>query len=289
MTGMDRAMRAANPLTVGGKDELARAEARMTRVAWFGGVAVGLVTAATLALLLLVKASETWEFVLYPLLGGVPFGYAVFSTFLGRKMQVEILETYQMQVLHEITDLQDKVYRDELTDLHNRRHFYEVVQCELEKAYATKQPLAIVVMDLDGLKKINDEYGHGVGDSVLAGLGRVIQRHVRTQDVAARLGGDEFGVIMPDTDKRGAFALAARLWEDLSSAPVHVHNGEPLIVSVSIGLAGFPWGGETLEELLQWADADMYANKLSRKLPQSALTGQPRQEPTESGGYFEGE
>jgi diguanylate cyclase (GGDEF)-like protein len=256
--------------------DLDRVEGRTNRLAWFCGIAVSLVTVSTVALLLVVKAQEPWEFALYPILGGVPLAYAIFSTFVNRKMQLDVLHRYQAQLVFEMTDLKDKAYRDELTGLYNRRHFHEAMQTELAKAHATKQPLAILIMDVDGLKTINDEYGHRVGDIVLANLGRVISRHVRIDDAAARLGGDEFGVIMPDTDKRGAFGLAERLAEDLSKTAMHIHNGEPIVVRLAMGLAGFPWGGETLEEMLQWADADMYANKLSNKLPSPAAKRPPR-------------
>jgi diguanylate cyclase (GGDEF)-like protein len=166
----------------------------------------------------------------------------------------------------QLTDLHELVYRDELTGLYNRRHFYEVMQMEVEKARLSGQSLAILLMDLDGLKTINDEHGHQVGDIILSNLGKALARHTRNHDVAARLGGDEFGVVMPGTDKRGAFALARRLWEDLERTPMHEDGEDSLMVSVSIGLAGYPWGGEEVEELIQWADADMYANKVSRKL-----------------------
>jgi diguanylate cyclase (GGDEF)-like protein len=129
-------------------------------------------------------------------------------------------------------------------------------------------------MDLDGLKLINDEYGHAIGDEILTSLGKAMARHTRTQDVAARLGGDEFGIVMPGTDKRGAFALARRLWEDLERTPMYRDGETSIMVTVSVGIAGYPWGGEEVEELIQWADADMYANKVSRKLAKSgdALT-----------------
>jgi diguanylate cyclase (GGDEF)-like protein len=126
-----------------------------------------------------------------------------------------------------------------------------------------------MMMDLDGLKAINDEYGHAVGDVVLAKLAKIIGKHTRGSDLAARLGGDEFGVVMPGTDKRGAFALARRLWEGLEQTPMYEKDGRDTMVTVSIGVSGYPWGGEDLEELLQWADADMYANKVSRKLPKA--------------------
>src|SRR3989304_5496848 len=134
--------------------------------------------------------------------------------------------------------------KDGLTQLYNRRHFYELLQSELERARGSRAPLALMVLDVDGLKGINDEDGHQVGDAVIANLGKIIARHPRNTGVAARLGGDEFGVIMPDTDKRGAFGVAQRLWQDLERTPMFEDNGHSIIVNVSIGVSGFPWGGE---------------------------------------------
>jgi diguanylate cyclase (GGDEF)-like protein len=132
----------------------------------------------------------------------------------------------------------------------------------------------VVLLDLDGLKRINDEHGHAAGDEVLAAMGRVITRHVRSDDVPARLGGDECAVVMPDTDKRGAFSLARRLWSDLEETPVQLADGTLITIAVSIGLAGFPWGGETTEEMIQRADADMYANKMSRRMAREAVVAE---------------
>jgi diguanylate cyclase (GGDEF)-like protein len=73
---------------------------------------------------------------------------------------------------------------------------------------------------------------------------------------------------MPGTDKRGAFALAQRLWEEMERTPMYRSETSELMVTVSIGVAGYPWGGDSLEEMLHWADADMYANKVSRRLPE---------------------
>lgn len=255
--------------------ELAQHEAAIGKIARIGGGAVALVTVVAMGMLVATSSGEWWEYMLYGLIAGVPFAYAVFSSMVLRRMDHAVFTSYRAQLMHKLTDLEELVYRDELTGLFNRRHFYEVARTEVEKAAVSRQPLAIVLLDLDGLKVLNDEYGHQVGDVVLANLGRTIATHTRSNDVPARLGGDEFGIVMPGTDKRGAFALARRLWADLESTPMYQDGNIALNVTVSIGLAGYPWGGETVEEMIQWADADMYANKVSRKLVQSA----PAQEP----------
>ena len=271
------------------EQDMAREEAGISRIAWAGGAAVAVVTGATLVVLLSTTAAAWWRYAVYAVLAAVPLAYALFSNTVVRRMQIALYRRYQEQLMYQLTDLQEMAYRDELTGLYNRRHFQEVMHMEVEKVHVTKQPLALMLLDLDELKKINDEYGHGVGDVILARLGAAIARHTRVNDVASRLGGDEFGVVMPATDKRGAFALARRLWEDLERTPIQLSDGRNVMVTVSIGLAGFPWGGETVEEMIQWADADMYANKVSRKLAlETVFSRRPRDTGPAEEEYFEG-
>jgi diguanylate cyclase (GGDEF)-like protein len=258
------------------ESELEGEETGISRIAWAGGITVTIVTAVVLGVALATTTGGIWWHVaLYTTLAGVPFGYALFCNVVMRQMESAVFARYRDQLLGQINDLSEMVYRDELTGLYNRRHFYEVARLEVEKAKISKRPLAVFLMDLDKLKTINDEHGHGVGDTVLANLGRVIAAHTRADDVPARLGGDEFGIVMPATDKRGAFALARRLWADLEQIPMYESGGTALTVTVSIGLAGYPWGGETIEEMIQWADADMYANKASRQITQPAAAALP--------------
>jgi diguanylate cyclase (GGDEF)-like protein len=246
--------------------DLQREEASLNRIAWVGGAAVFAVTVAALIVLSVSVQQNWWTISLYCAAAGIPFLYALFSNLIVRRMHLAAYNRYRTKLVMQLTDLHELVYRDELTGLYNRRHFYEVLQMEVEKARLSREPLAILLMDLDGLKTINDEYGHQIGDIILANLGKTMARHTRNVDVAARLGGDEFGVVMPGTDKRGAFSLARRLWEDLERTPMHQDGDTRIMVSISVGLAGYPWGGEEVEELIQWADADMYANKISRKV-----------------------
>ena len=262
------------------EDGLTREESMIRRVAWVGGIAV---TTVTLAILvpLLMSADHDWQYPIYSALGGVPLAYGLFSSLVLFKMQVLLLHRDQAQLMMRMSELKEMASRDEMTGLHNRRHFYEVAEQELAAAQQRRDTLAILLLDLDGLKAINDEYGHGVGDVVIMKLAQVITKHIRTTDVAARLGGDEFGVVMQGTDKRGAFALARRLWEEMERSPMYEEGETRLVVTVSIGVAGYPWGGDTLDEMLHWADADMYANKVSRRLPEQPE--QLQQEPEDTG------
>jgi diguanylate cyclase (GGDEF)-like protein/putative nucleotidyltransferase with HDIG domain len=162
-------------------------------------------------------------------------------------------------------ELQELAGMDELTQLQNRRFFYEQIERELETAQRFKRPLAILMMDVDDLKLINDEFGHQVGDVVLRAFGRVMNREVGEQDITARIGGDEFAVIMPGADRRAADKLAGKIWEALSKEPICETEHASIYLGVSIGTGGYPWGGNTLDEIIHWADTKLYANKLERK------------------------
>ncbi|HEU4758886.1 MAG TPA: GGDEF domain-containing protein, partial [Dehalococcoidia bacterium] len=175
------------------EEDLANAEARMNRTVW-AGRAIGVVlTGAVLLFLLLTAAERPWQYLVYPLLVGLLLGYAIVVARYIRVMHVEVLRRYQAQLVLRTAELQEMASRDELTGLYNRRHFYEAIQTELERARTSREPLALVVLDVDGLKGINDEYGHQVGDVIIANFARVIAKHTRNRDVPARLGGDEFG------------------------------------------------------------------------------------------------
>jgi diguanylate cyclase (GGDEF)-like protein len=161
--------------------------------------------------------------------------------------------------------LQDIASRDDLTQLQNRRFFYDRLQGEMGKAERSRKQLSVAMIDVDDLKAINDEFGHQVGDIVLHQFGRILNQTVGADDVTARLGGDEFAVIMPNADRREADQLAWKLWDELSAAPVWENGHASIYLGVSVGVGGYPWGGTDLEDVIHWADAKLYANKLERK------------------------
>ncbi len=263
-------------------ESLARNEEAINRVVWISRLIALVLTAGVVAFFVITQADSPWQYVAYPLLAGLPLAYGIASARHIRLMHVDLLRRYQAHLMLRTIELEKMASHDELTQLYNRRYFYERFQEGLARVQGSKQTLALIVLDIDGLKKINDEYGHAVGDVMIANLARVIEKHIRTSDVPARLGGDEFAILMPDTDKRGAFALAQRLWQELEERPMYEHDGMRLMLNVSIGVSGFPWGGEDTDEMMHWADADMYANKVSRRLPQGAT--QAPQRPLDDSG-----
>ena len=257
-------------------ESLARDEETINRAVWISRFLALALTAGVVAFFVITQADASWQYVVYPLLAGLPLAYGIVSARYIRLMHVGLLRRYQAHLMLRAIELEKMASHDGLTELYNRRYFYERFQEGLARARASKQTLALIVLDIDGLKKINDEYGHAVGDVMIASLAKVIEKHIRTSDVPARLGGDEFAILMPDTDKRGAFALAQRLWQELEEQPMYEHDGMRLMLNVSIGVSGFPWGGEDVDEMMHWADSDMYANKVSRRLPHPATNAPQR-------------
>ncbi|MCH8921501.1 MAG: GGDEF domain-containing protein, partial [Chloroflexi bacterium] len=161
--------------------------------------------------------------------------------------------------------LKDIASRDDLTQMQNRRFFYQRLQEELQRSERSRKHLSIIMIDVDDLKLINDEFGHQVGDVILRQFGRTLNRTAAEDHVTARIGGDEFAVIMPNANRREAEQMAWRIWDQLSEAPLWENGHASIYLGVSIGIGGYPWGGTDLEEIIHWADAKLYANKLERK------------------------
>jgi len=187
------------------------------------------------------------------------------AVYVSRRRIEESQRRYQARLFIRNLELRDMAMRDDLTQLFNRRYFYDRLQRELDQARDFQRPLAVVVLDVDGLKAVNDTYGHKVGDLLLATVGRLLVQYTRTCDVPARIGGDEFGIVMPETDKSGAFSVAKRLQRALESASVFEENGKRLKLNLSLGLSGYPWGGDDVDAIVQWADTYMYAAKSVRR------------------------
>jgi diguanylate cyclase (GGDEF)-like protein len=187
------------------------------------------------------------------------------SAHLSRRRLTESQARLQARLFIRNLELQDMAMRDDLTQLFNRRYFYDRLQRELDQARNLQRPLAVAVLDVDGLKTVNDSYGHQAGDLVLAAVGRLLVEHTRACDVPARIGGDEFAVIMPETDKTGAFAVARRLEDAVNSTTIVEVNGAHLHLNISMGISGFPWGGDDVDAMVQWADTYMYAAKTTHR------------------------
>jgi diguanylate cyclase (GGDEF)-like protein len=144
---------------------------------------------------------------------------------------------------------------DSLTGLANYRRLIAVIESELDRSRRTKRPFSIVLLDMDGLKTINDRYGHLVGSRSLVRLGKILRSHSRAIDTAARYGGDEFALVLPEAPKDIATRVASRIRERLAAEP------EEPELSVSAGIAAYPEDGDTPEKLLGAADRMLYRMK----------------------------
>jgi diguanylate cyclase (GGDEF)-like protein/PAS domain S-box-containing protein len=150
---------------------------------------------------------------------------------------------------------------DPLTGLGNYRCLLQVLDAEVKRFDRTGRPFAVLLLDLDELKKVNDRYGHLVGSRALCRLGDVLRLHCRAIDTAARYGGDEFAVVLPETTAAAARVVGYRMREQLA-----MDNERPQL-SVSIGMAAYPEGGQTIEELLRTADRELYGMKCAVAAP----------------------
>jgi len=150
-------------------------------------------------------------------------------------------------------------YHDSLTDLPNRALFLDRLQQAILRANRDEKGLAVMLIDLDGFKEVNDALGHHAGDMVLQEVASRLRNSLRASDTVARLGGDEFAVLLPATDVNRAELAARKVLHDLRHP--FMADSRPLLVSASIGIAGVPWHGATSDEVLQKADSAMYAAK----------------------------
>jgi diguanylate cyclase (GGDEF)-like protein len=144
---------------------------------------------------------------------------------------------------------------DSLTGLANYRRLLSALESEIDRSRRTGRAFVVLLFDMDGLKLINDRYGHLVGSRALVRLGHVLRQHCRAMDTAARYGGDEFALVLPEAGSEIAGRIVRRICERLST------DGELPVLSVSAGAAVYPKDGDTAEKLLAAADRALYRMK----------------------------
>ncbi|PYN84859.1 MAG: hypothetical protein DMD87_25560 [Candidatus Rokuibacteriota bacterium] len=158
--------------------------------------------------------------------------------------------------------LKETSFKDEVTGLYNRRFFSLRLEEEISRFRRFNHPVSVVVLDLDGFKSVNDEFGHAVGDETLRDVGQILMKHSRGINVVSRYGGDEFAVLLVETSKSGARLYADRIRQVVATFP-YSHGKR---VTASFGVASLPdEEASTSEELFRAADGALYAAKRAGK------------------------
>ena len=183
---------------------------------------------------------------------------------MGLKKAFDEMEQRVLERTAELTEtaqkLQAMALTDSLTGLHNRRYFLELLQAECKRSARHGNPLSLLMIDLDHFKRINDEFGHPMGDKALKAFAQTLRQAVRAEDLSGRLGGEEFGVILPETGLDQALVLAERI--RLATAALRLPGqASKARITVSIGAAQMIRRTESAEYLLKRADEMLYLAK----------------------------
>lgn len=154
-----------------------------------------------------------------------------------------------------------RIWLDPLTGIFNRRYFENQLSKELQRASRYEHTLAILFIDIDQFKKINDEFGHQIGDHVLSQLSEILEKSVRSVDVVARYGGDEFIILLPETKKAHALKTGERILKHTKNYDFFKDKLKVKELKISIGIAGFPEDAGGTYELIKKADNALYQAK----------------------------
>jgi diguanylate cyclase (GGDEF)-like protein/PAS domain S-box-containing protein len=184
--------------------------------------------------------------------------------------EVRMLETIANQIGMAIENAQlyehalELAFTDSLTGLYNRRYFMEQIEREFIRANRGKVALSLIMVDLDGLKSVNDRFGHHEGDIFLREVAGIIKANTRASDVAARWGGDEFMLLSPETDSDSAWKIAERIRGQVKRYH-RILEGEEVGITISVGIVSYPVHASMISELLRRADEAMYSAKRDGK------------------------
>lgn len=169
----------------------------------------------------------------------------------------------QIGILYtELAELKNQVSTDTLTGLFNYRHFSATLEQELERSQRSGQPTALIMLDLDHFKSVNDTYGHDAGNKVLVNTAAMMRACIRRLDIPCRYGGEEFAIILPATSLLTGINVAERVRKAIAENNVLLEHGKKLSVTASLGLAIYqqPFQ-ETAENLIRRADEQLYKAK----------------------------
>jgi len=177
---------------------------------------------------------------------------------IARDITKRKLAEAEVQKLQE--QLRQQALHDPLTGLYNRRYLDEAIERELIRAARNKQPVGIVMCDLDHFKRVNDTHGHLAGDEVLRMFAELLKKHARGSDIVCRFGGEEFVMFLPDMSPAVACQRAGQLRTELAAKRI-THGTSVIQMTASFGVAAFPEHGKTMDGLISAVDAAMYQAK----------------------------
>ncbi len=164
-------------------------------------------------------------------------------------------------ILRDITEEVIQASVDPLTSVFNRRYTSDFLVKETERSKRMERTFSVIILDIDNFKAVNDLYGHMAGDTVLQEITQCIQGDLRQYDVLGRFGGEEFLIIMPEIDKKVAASAAERIRQKIATREIELQTGLKIQVTVSFGVACFPEGGASPDDLLVVADERLYQAK----------------------------
>jgi len=168
---------------------------------------------------------------------------------------------YAAELRQSVTNTMALAVTDELTGLYNRRYFDRHLSLMLDKAREQSRDMALMLIDMDFFKSVNDNHGHDIGDAVLREFAERLRRNIRGVDLACRFGGEEFVVLMPDTDYRQAQGVAERVRMAVAERGFETQESRPLMVTCSVGVALNETALDTPETILKRADVALYRAK----------------------------
>jgi diguanylate cyclase (GGDEF)-like protein len=210
------------------------------------------------------------SFVGGPIITGVVFAflgaYAYVAANFSRRSSVEEEKRLRMDLLVHNMELEKLASKDELTQLYNRSYFVERLERELKNAQGFNRPVSVLLIDIDGMKEINATHGQRVGDEVLKEFGKFLLAQTRASDLPARIDGDCFAVILPDTADDGADIMIERLTAALPGRPMFDDGSKTIEVTVSLGVAGYPWSSQTADSIVQEAEVATEAAKRAKSV-----------------------
>lgn len=195
-----------------------------------------------------MKYENLWLELIYPLI----FSIAAFTVAYIVKYLVKSRDFEQQYIL---------ATTDGLTELYNHRYFQEQIRMQVEQAKRYSSHFSLIIIDIDFFKKFNDTFGHQSGDAVLRQVAQTLRKNVRATDIVCRYGGEEMSIILPNTNKDEAFSTAQKICNCVASKKFKLTGDKETHVTISLGVATFPFDGDSASTIIEAADKRLYTAK----------------------------